>query len=256
MKLIETVKQTKPLETVSKKYHFFRTKDVIDTALSAGWQIDIQTEATLRKSSVYKQGKQKHMVILSHPDYVSKEGRVNLVIRNSHDGKNALHVFAGFMRVHCSNQLFVKNLGEGLSLSIKHFTTFEEVQEQFLDFVHNQIPQVMGLVSGMQKKELTQKQIRKLAKKALEIRYANTPSLHMLDIDPKLLTTVQRPEDEGNSLWHVLNRIQENIVKGGVRYQLENQKGNLVDRKLRKITGMQKTVEVNTKLFDAALALL
>lgn len=255
MQLIETVKQIEPQKTVSRKYNFFRTKEILDLALSAGWQIDVQTEAKLRKNIQLRQGKQKHMVILSHPDYITDEGRVNLVIRNSHDGKNALHIFAGFMRIHCANQLFVKNLGEGLSLAISHFSTFEEVQEQFLDFVNNQIPQVEGLVAKMQKKELTQKQIRKLAKKALEIRYGNTPSLHMLDIDPKLLTTIHRPEDEGNSLWKVLNRIQENLVRGGIHYKIENSKGQLVQRRLRKITGMSKRVEVNTALFDAALSL-
>lgn len=250
---VESVKAVEPAITVSKHYNMFRTTDVVKMAAAYGWNPVQQKQAKVRKETSI--GKQKHIVILEHPEFKTSEGNVNLVIRNSHDGKGSLQIFAGYMRIACSNQLFVKNLGDGMELRITHRSSWEEVDDMLSSFIQK-IGQVSGIVDQMKNRELKPVEIKRLAKKALEIRYGNTPNLALLNLDPEKLTTITRQEDQGNSLWVVLNRIQEHIVNGGVSYQTQNKKGDVKIRHLRKLTGLNKSVDVNTKLFEAALALV
>lgn len=254
MNIIESIYTTAPAERVSKRYNLFRTSDIVDMAASYGWQPVIQTEARVNKK-IY-QGKQDHMVILEHEDMKTEEGNLQMVIRNNHKGTRSLQVFVGYMRQVCSNQLFAKNLGDGMDMRIYHTTSYEQVQEDFQVFVQK-IPEFFGVISKMQTKILSKKQIDKLAKRAIEIRYGSSSSLHILKgIDVSSVTRVLREEDSGNSAWVVMNRIQESLVKGTFTYDTTNKKGNTIVRKGRPIKGLNKSIDFNTKLMQEVFSMV
>ena len=52
------------------------------------------------------------------------------------------------------------------------------------------------------------------AKEAMGVRFG---AKDRWSIEPKQLLAARRPADEGDDLWHVFNRVQENCTKGGIR---------------------------------------
>jgi hypothetical protein len=59
----------------------------------------------------------------------------------------------------------------------------------------------------------------------------------------------RRKEDEGDSLWVVLNRIQESVMKGG--YHVVNAKGKL--RKAKSIKNIQKDIQLNQQIWELGM---
>ena len=55
--------------------------------------------------------------------------------------------------------------------------------------------------------------------------------------------TADRPQDEGNDLWVVFNRIEEKIIGGSYKAGR---------RKARSIKNFQKDIELNEKLWELA----
>jgi len=57
-----------------------------------------------------------------------------------------------------------------------------------------------------------------------------------------------REEDEGNSLWKVLNVVQEKLIRGGLSYKLRNGRNQTA----RELTNIDRQVDVNKKLWELA----
>jgi len=62
------------------------------------------------------------------------------------------------------------------------------------------------------------------------------------------LLNARREEDSGGELWKVLNRVQENLVKGGITYRTK--KGRQMTS--RGITGATPLVQINERLWQLA----
>ncbi|EMM77487.1 PF06067 domain protein [Leptospira santarosai str. 2000030832] len=108
------------LGQVSETYLQIKTSDVLSLFLDIGWEVQTATEINVRNKD--RKEFQKHMLILKHPNMIfQEEGKLNVVIRNSHDRSNSLEIFYGFLRFACSNQLLVRNLGNGNQKSFRHY---------------------------------------------------------------------------------------------------------------------------------------
>jgi len=59
----------------------------------------------------------------------------------------------------------------------------------------------------------------------------------------------QRKDDEGNMLWEVFNRVQENIIEGNFEYITKSGK----KRQARVIKNFKQDQDVNKKMFSKAL---
>jgi hypothetical protein len=70
--------------------------------------------------------------------------------------------------------------------------------------------------------------------------------------DPTQLNTAHRKEDIGKDAWHTFNRIQYNLLQGGVDRIIEKEDDNgiLIDTvsKTHKITDTKKQIEFNRSL--------
>jgi hypothetical protein len=83
------------------------------------------------------------------------------------------------------------------------------------------------------------------AERALAIRY---PDLARSGLNAAQLLTVRRPEDLADDLYTVLNRIQENLMRGGLSRRSES--GRLT--RMRRITSLREDVRINSQLWDLA----
>jgi hypothetical protein len=133
-------------------------------------------------------------------------------------------------------------------VKIRHMGyNFEELENTIKRMVET-LPLTVEAMNKMVSVELEQEQILSLAKDLLEVRVKNTPNTFSTTSIEEVLTP-QRREDEGNNLWKVFNRIQENILEGNFAYSTLKGKS----RSARKIKNFQQDMDLNKRMFSKAL---
>ena len=78
------------------------------------------------------------------------------------------------------------------------------------------------------------------------------PELDKAGIQPSRLLECRRADDTNDNLWTVFNRVQENLITGGIHSI--NAKGRAT--KTRPIRAIREDVRVNAALWQHAMALL
>ena len=165
-----------------------------------------------------------------------------ILLTNSHDGKNSFTFTAGLFRLICSNGLVISTEKFG-KVQIRHMGyTFEELQTQIHEMVSH-LPLTVESMNKMKQIQLDQQAILDFANQAIECRFSN-----QIKIDLSTLINPVRSEDKGTDLWKVYNVVQEKLINGNFAYVSENGKV----RKARKIKNFQQNLDINKKLFELA----
>ena len=247
-----TVFTEKPADNVSKHYTHIPTVQVLDDMKKLGWGVVDAQQVKARKNST--KGFQKHLVTFRNPDVVinGKDGDTvfpQILLTNSHDGKNAFTFTAGLFRLVCSNGLVIADKKFN-DVKMRHMGyTFEDLQVQIKEMVE-QLPLTVESMNKMKGIELNKKQMKSLAKKALTTRFTED-QLKVTKIDLDELINPVRDEDCGNDLWSVFNVIQEKIIDGDFNYM----SGARI-RKARQVKNFKQDMDINKKLFAMATELL
>lgn len=227
----------------SYKYKFIPTVDLLTTLGLEGWYIVQACEQRVRNAS--RRGYQKHLLRLRHPQF---EAAINgllpeIVLTNSHDGTSAFHIHFGLFRLVCSNGLVIAD------------STFERVSVRHIGYQANDVlaasnkiieavPQVMGKVKNLQAVNLNDDEQRAFAKSAALLRWDEGKEPFQTE---KLLYS-RRHADNGSDLFTVMNRVQENMVKGKLRSRNENGER----RSIRAVTGLDQGIKLNKALWQLA----
>ena len=238
---------TQPAGRVSDKYDFVSTTKIIDFLEDAGFYATDAREGVIKKESLMGFG--KHCITFRHNDINTSIGGVvpTVVVANAHHGRFSFRMYAGLFRFVCANGLVIGDTT--YNMNIRHTHIDEDIFQTMLGDIVDHFPKIEKNVIDMQKVELNDGEKIYMAKEALKSRY---PHRDKYPIDHMLLLNPRRPEDESNNLWVTFNRIQENIVRGGL---------NGIDKKDRKTTtrpigGVSQTVDFNRKFWDVAAGLL
>ena len=205
----------KPSAEVSKHYTHIPTSKVINDMRTLGWDVVDAKEVKARKNST--KGFQKHLVVFRNPDVVinGKDGDTvfpQVLLTNSHDGKNAFTFTAGLFRMVCENGIVIST-NEFEKISIRHMGyDFDELNKQVTEMVER-LPLTVESMNKMIDTKLNQDSIVKFAKEMLAVRFPED-ELKRITIDMDEFITPVRPEDKGEDLWSVFNVIQEKIIEG------------------------------------------
>ena len=243
----------KPANTVSDKYTHIPTERVIDDMELLGWKPVEAKEVKARTEDT--RGVQKHLVIFRNDDVVinGEDGDTvfpQILITNSHDGKNAFQFTAGLFRMICENGLVIST-EEFEDLKMRHMGyTFEDLQVLIRGMVEK-LPLTVEAMNKMKEVELEEEQMFDLAKSFLDIRIEGTKNTYDSQAISDVLES-QRKKDEGNMLWEVFNRVQENIIEGNFEYKTPSGKS----RQARIIKNFKQDQDVNKKMFNKALELV
>ena len=254
---------------LSKHYSFVPTMKVVNDLRALGYEVVDAKQVKARKKST--NGYQKHMITFEHPDYKVdqvKEVEIadgvtetqvhkpteypQILLTNSHDGGNAFTLSAGIFRLVCSNGLVIKSEDYGSSRLVHKGYSFEAVQKLVQEF-EGTISEVLTKITAMKRKQLTDAQIMQFAKQAALLRfkaasYNEGNIADVVDIDEIIEAT--RPEDAGNGLYEVYNRVQESLINGKYHYKLGTK-----HRKGRPIKNFKQNIDVNKKLSELAFEL-
>ena len=224
---------------MSERYAFVSTAQMIEPLLAEGFVI---THAVQRATRARNPMFTRHMLRMRQLDAKPLVGDVfpEVVLTNAHDGQSKWILHGGLFRLICLNGMVTSVVGS--YMSVVHRGLAANLMEQAMEVVHA----TAGLkktVKLMAKATLDDHHQALFANEAARIAYDES------SFDPKLLLEVRRPEDRGDSVWKVFNRVQENVMRGGVNFQSRASGRQFSTRGL---THIGRTIEFNKQLWELA----
>jgi len=227
-------------QMVSSKPFQIETLDVIENLQDKGWKIKGSYQNLNPKTKQIKD----HTIKMEHPDFsmLNSKGKTeaiaNLTIGNSCDGSSPLDLNLGVFRLVCSNGMIRRDTLQ--AQNINHNESNYYNLNKILSDLNIQTSEVIKEFSFLKKKDLTPEEIFNFALKSAKKRFGNKKV-----IESSQLLKAVRSEDEGNNLWNVFNRIQENLTQP---FRLLDLKGN----KLLGINSISQDIKINSELSELA----
>ena len=215
-----------------------------------GWKPVDAKEVKARKKETI--GYQKHLIVFRNNDVVinGEDGDTvfpQILLTNSHDGKNSFQFTAGLFRMICENGLVIADT-EFEDVKMRNMGyTFDDLQSMIKDMVEK-LPLTVESMNRMKNVELEEERVLDLAKSLLDIRVEGTDNTYNLSAIEEVLE-VQRKKDEGLGLWEVFNRVQENIIEGNFHYKTKSGKV----RQARIVKNFKQDLQLNREMFSKAM---
>lgn len=240
-------------ERLTSRYHSLNTSDLLPVLADYGYH---PVQAAQKRARKGEQRHAAHMVAFAKDADGDGGLRSEIIAYNSHDGTSGVKLFAGAYRFICSNGIIA---GEGFKANVRHTHRAMAGFEEMLQGIITSLPKMMDTISSLRQRRMDYDEAKELATKAVQLRWDYIEGAYVPENTLKgtyaTANTVrdalscQRREDDAFDAWTVLNRIQENVVRGNVvvRSITDRSQG---ERKARPIASIQEHVRVNQQLFD------
>lgn len=237
-----------PLPEVSERYAFVPTAQIVSRLRDSGWSPVMASEQTVRLEN--RRGFQKHLLRFQRRDVqpVAGEYSPELVLVNSHDRSSAYQLHAGLFRFVCGNGMIIADATfERVSIRHSGFTPDEVIDASFKLLEH--VPAITARVELFKQRQLDFPEKNAFAEAALRLRFE---TVNEAPISASKLLDSRRYEDKGDDLWHTLNRVQENLIRGGQRdFSRCRHDGRRFPR-TRAIAGLDQNIRLNRELWNLA----
>ena len=192
-----------------------------------------------------KRGFTKHLIRFRQAGQESMmvgDAYPEIILVNSHDGTSSYQLMAGWFRMVCSNGLIVAECA-GPAIKVPHRGNVDDVIEASYEVVA-EFPRQAEQIAEMKTLQLTGPEQEAYATAATTLRFDEDTQVSTLSV-----LRVRRVEDRDPSLWTTFNRVQENLVRGGVRTEQVNEHGHLSRRRAREVNGISDNVKLNQALW-------
>lgn len=236
MEIAPSIFATTPHEDVSDKYKFIPTSTVLDIFRDHGWNPVMAMQQKVRTEG--RRGYQKHLIRLRHESQsqLGDHEALDMLLTNAHDRSAAFHIHAAIFRFICSNGMVVAD-STLQHASIRHIGFDEaEVLGAIYDVEEN-TSNVAGAIDQWREIRLDAQEQHVFGRAAALTRW----DADKVPVTPQQLIQPRRNADVGDDLWTVYNRVQENLMKGGL---------NTKKRRTRKITSIDADTKINKALWE------
>jgi hypothetical protein len=236
-----------PHDRLSEKYTFVPTARVLHGLISAGFvAVDARQASTRSSSPVHA----RHIIRLRRrfETVALRDAVPEIVFLNSHDGTSAYQLRLGIYRAMCTNGLIVSS-GAFPALCVAHRGDIVDAIVAGALEASERFDALAARVEVMEARVLLPDEQLQLAAQALEIRY---PANSAGGIVPSTLLRCRRTNDSRADLWTVFNRVQENLLSGGLVCRAAS--GRL--SRTRRLTSIRENVRANCRLWNLAESVL
>lgn len=234
-------------EDVSARYGFMPTYKVLEHMHKAGF-VPVEVRNYQRRDPDALKFT-KHMIRFRQAGAITARTVGDLVpqvvMLNSHDRSSPYQLYGGMYRLTCANGMLVAESANVMPIRLRHTLQLADTVVETSMALIKQHKHVFENINVMRKLNLTDKAQAAFARNALELRPERAGA-----IDSRLLLAARRTQDEGNDLWHVFNRVQENLTKGGIEGVTAD--GRHV--RTQEIRGVNGDIALNTGLWALAMA--
>jgi hypothetical protein len=227
-------------ESRGDRYTFIPTLQVIDGLRNEGFQPFEVRQTNCR--DLAKREFTKHMVRLRHPDAIASQGEVpELVLINSHDGTSSYQLLAGFFRFVCSNGLIAGDIQSDVRVRHSGNVVHDVIEGSFK--VLDNVKQISNSIDEFKSITLNRSEQELFANTALQLRWDDKAP-----VTAERVLQANRHEDVSSDLWTTFNRVQENMIKGGVSGR------TTTGRRMhtRGVSGVNENVKLNRALWSLA----
>jgi hypothetical protein len=240
-----SVFSTEPHASRSAKFAQVTTADILRGLRGEGWEV-FSAGQTLAVES--RRLTTKHMLRLRHQgahalSLNDSESAPELLLMNANDGTSSWQMFGGMIRFACLNGLIHMDDG-AMNVRIRHTGDAQRKAIEGAALVLDGLTRVVEDRDQMRSITLTGQEQVIFAGAALELQYDPGQA----PITARQLLVSRRYEDNRDDLWTTFNRVQENLVRGGIRGV------NAAGRRstTRGIVALDKDVKLNRALWALA----
>jgi Domain of unknown function (DUF932) len=238
-------------ESRSARYAYIPTAEIVDGMRANGFLPVFAKQGRSRIAG--KEAFTKHLVRFRHQGEDTATGKMGgvypeVVVVNSHDGTSAYKVMAGLMRLVCLNGLMVSDK-ELASVTVPHKG---DVMNQVIEgsfTVLSESRSAIEMADTWQGITLGRDEQMIMADAAHLIRFGDSDGEISTVIEPEQLLQTRRMADDGADLWRVANRIQENVIRGGLTAMGRDAEGRPRRTTTREVKNIDADVKINRALW-------
>ena len=230
-------------------FRFINTAEVLAALQDAGFQPSAALQTRPRAGSDPSYA--RHMIRLRpvREAITLVDCIPEICLINAHDGTSAYQLLAGLYRPLCTNGLLCR-MGDFAVIRIPHRANIiADVVAGAIE-ITAQFARLGTVVTAMGQRILSDREQREFAQVAYGIRWAKVDNRP--EISLSALLEARRAADDHPTLWHVLNKVQEALMSGGLVYH--SRQHRLV--RTRRIRNIREDVRINTALWQAATRIL
>lgn len=182
----------------------------------------------------------RHMVRLRRESDIRVDGANEIIIYNANDGTSAATMLSGHIRFACANGLVTGDSLNTVKIYHRGNVTGEYIEGAYT--ILKDFERVDASREEMQSTQVGRSAALIFAEEALKLKYDDASPL-----EPAQILMPRRREDQKTDLWTTFNVIQENLIKGGIRYyDKEKQKRGTT----RAVTGISENRKLNQALWS------
>lgn len=226
--------------TAKSRYKHIQTMDVANFFRNKGWVI-----RTVQGAGKFS----RHLVRMVHPNHVIGEDRLEILIRNSYDGRSKLNVSLGIYRLVCSNGLVVGETFD--SIVQKHIG--KNIETELENKYERLVAQAERLTTVVEKMKNTTVDVPIKLIEAIAMETIGKKK-EVKSINSEALLKPLREEDEGKDLWSIMNIVQEKSINGGIEFEVEKEDENgqkVVElKKTKRRSNIFNNIAVNQLIFN------
>ena len=228
-------------ESRGERYTFIPTIEVLDGLRREGFQPFEVRQTRVRDQS--KREHTKHLVRLRHESSITSVEEVpEIILLNSHDGSSSYQLLSGFFRFVCSNGLIAGDVCN--DIRVRHSgNVVDDVIEGAVRVLDN-VEEIAGRIDTYKSITLAPEEATVFANAALSLRWDEDKA----PVQAEQVLRTRRWADNKSDLWTTFNRVQENLLKGGLSAR------SATGRRMstRAVGGVNENVKLNRALWSLA----
>lgn len=223
----------------SDRYSYIPTSAVLGELRGEGFQPFMVCQTRVRRDD--RREFTKHMIRLRHESQIDGREANEIILLNSHDGTSSYQMLAGMFRFVCSNGLVC---GDTVAdVRVRHKGNVAEQVIEGAYAVLQGFGQAQASRDAMQEITLDDGEAEVFARSALALKY-DDPTRPAPVTEAQILAP-KRAADAHADLWSVMNRVQENLINGG----LPGRAANGRRQQTRPVQGIDQNVRLNRALW-------
>ena len=228
-----------PHESRSQRYSYIPTAAVLAELRKEGFQPFMACQSRVRHED--RRDYTKHMLRLRHASQIDGTEANEIILLNSHDGTSSYQMLAGMFRFVCQNGLVCGDTFADVRVPHKGNVTDHVIEGAYE--VLDGFERVQHSRDAMHAITLDDGEAEVFARSALTLKYDDPGK--SLPITESQVLRPRRFDDNRSDLWSIFNRVQENLVKGGLTSRTANGR----QRQTRPVQGIDQNVRLNRALW-------
>ncbi|MDV7024460.1 MULTISPECIES: DUF932 domain-containing protein [Atlantibacter] len=221
----------------SERYTYIPTITLLDKLREEGFEPFFACQTRVRNFD--KREFTKHMLRLRRRDRITGTEVPEIILLNSHDGSSSYQMIPGMFRFVCTNGMVCGQTFGDIRVHHKGDIVGQVIEGAY---------EVLGIfdkvdenIDAMKSLTLSPAEQRAFAGAALEYRYGEEHK----PVSVNQLLDWRRRDDNKPDLWSTFNRVQENMIKGGMPARSKTGKST----RTRAINGIDGDVKLNRALW-------